>query len=479
MIYLPIDKTQFTITPFYTYKHTELTQNNSGVNFYSVSSISTGTSSCIYGTIKNMYGTGAETVFNQKNLTIPKDIRVIGISNLYYGEEIVPASFSIKDNYHSPTILNIVDDGYGNLWDYDIKGTESGGYFALEGSGSRNALTGSCCNVNFGYDDFMVEVYLTAHQNYTSSGIISRRDGNIGFEIHALGNTTASTFFIGDSAGNTVFNQDMEQPVFDGSPHHLAMYFDRDGNAVLYIDNSTGSVTGIDISSVSASISNSANLSIGARYDLEPDRTLSGSIHTVRLYNFGSGGLPLSSISEYISYNYNSSSIHPELQNYLIEQWDWKSGSSTTGSIGGNYLNPIGKPHYRSSQVIGNIFYTNGIIVFTETKNPPYREIGSGSAGHGCKIYLKSTVKHNEMRIECSSPAGEQNASTNPTAIWSGSEIPIGSGAYEYKVVPHTPYITQVGLYNDNYELLAIGTLAKPIQKEKDMDMTFVVKIDL
>jgi len=40
------------------------------------------------------------------------------------------------------------------------------------------------------------------------------------------------------------------------------------------------------------------------------------------------------------------------------------------------------------------------------------------------------------------------------------------------------PYITKIGLYNDAGELLVIASLAQPIFKMVDYDMTFVVRYD-
>ena len=39
-------------------------------------------------------------------------------------------------------------------------------------------------------------------------------------------------------------------------------------------------------------------------------------------------------------------------------------------------------------------------------------------------------------------------------------------------------YITTVGLYNDENELLAVGKTASPIKNEKDIALTFVVRFD-
>jgi hypothetical protein len=41
------------------------------------------------------------------------------------------------------------------------------------------------------------------------------------------------------------------------------------------------------------------------------------------------------------------------------------------------------------------------------------------------------------------------------------------------------PYITTIGLYNDAGQLLAIGKLAQPIKKRSDVDMNFLIRLDL
>jgi hypothetical protein len=41
------------------------------------------------------------------------------------------------------------------------------------------------------------------------------------------------------------------------------------------------------------------------------------------------------------------------------------------------------------------------------------------------------------------------------------------------------PYITTIGLYDDAGQLVAIGKLAQPIKKRNDVDMNFLIRIDL
>jgi hypothetical protein len=40
------------------------------------------------------------------------------------------------------------------------------------------------------------------------------------------------------------------------------------------------------------------------------------------------------------------------------------------------------------------------------------------------------------------------------------------------------PYITTIGLYNDQAQLLAVGKMAEPIQKRNDIDMNFILRWD-
>ena len=40
------------------------------------------------------------------------------------------------------------------------------------------------------------------------------------------------------------------------------------------------------------------------------------------------------------------------------------------------------------------------------------------------------------------------------------------------------PYITTVGLYNEEFELLAVGKLAQPLQSSPTTDTTILVNID-
>ena len=90
------------------------------------------------------------------------------------------------------------------------------------------------------------------------------------------------------------------------------------------------------------------------------------------------------------------------------------------------------------------------------------------------KITLKTVIEKIAIPI-AKLDAGDFNMSTNLSltqdddstyhSFVSGSDF--------------APYITTIGLYNEAGQLLAIGKLAQPIKKRNDVDMNFLIRIDL
>jgi hypothetical protein len=80
-----------------------------------------------------------------------------------------------------------------------------------------------------------------------------------------------------------------------------------------------------------------------------------------------------------------------------------------------------------------------------------------------------------ENEIRCVVKESEFNLSYNPslTSDESGSLYGFATSS------SFNPYVTTLGLYNDNNELLAVAKFGKPLLISPDTDMTFVVKYDL
>lgn len=80
-----------------------------------------------------------------------------------------------------------------------------------------------------------------------------------------------------------------------------------------------------------------------------------------------------------------------------------------------------------------------------------------------------------ENEIRCIVEESEFNMSYNPSTQTGSEGIlkPFATGS------EFTPYVTALGLYNDDNELLAVAKFGKPMLISPNTDMTFVVKYDL
>jgi hypothetical protein len=129
--------------------------------------------------------------------------------------------------------------------------------------------------------------------------------------------------------------------------------------------------------------------------------------------------------------------------------------------------------HGASHPYVGNVFYNHGIITVTDNYSTEdatlavndYTLTFSGSHDITAHSY-KCTVEDGEYNMTLNPSARQGYSMTNPNlqGFVTGSEF--------------TPYITTIGLYDDNNELLGIGKLAQPVKSPKDFDITFVVRFD-
>ena len=129
---------------------------------------------------------------------------------------------------------------------------------------------------------------------------------------------------------------------------------------------------------------------------------------------------------------------------------------------------------YQTS-VAGNVHYRNGQIVVSSNLPKYHNALGAGGNRPGdWDVYYKGThtIYENEVLVEV--PAGHCNVTMNPTALIKADSDRLKrdfTGSLK-------PYITTIGLYNEEAQLLAIGKLAQPIQKRDDVDMNFIVRWD-
>jgi hypothetical protein len=146
-----------------------------------------------------------------------------------------------------------------------------------------------------------------------------------------------------------------------------------------------------------------------------------------------------------------------------------------------------------NSPYIGNMFYQHGLGVITHPKYnsvliDPVGGVGEGliigqtlqiSEDEGSINNLKFQGSHliYENEYQCTINEHEFNNTLNITARKIKS-------ADNYEIADFTtgsffkPYITTIGLYNENMDLLVVGKLGQPIRMSSETDTTFILRWD-
>lgn len=126
--------------------------------------------------------------------------------------------------------------------------------------------------------------------------------------------------------------------------------------------------------------------------------------------------------------------------------------------IYGNLLNHVDIP-------VGNVFYKHGLIVW-HTHLAYF---------NNCTLDFKNTHVIEEHEYMCNAGKHEFNASTNQSVL----SNPVTKTLHGFvSSSAWNPYVTTVGLYNDQNDLLAIGKLGQAIKKSEKFDTSYVVRFD-
>tara|TARA_Y100000593_G_scaffold94392_1_gene193247 strand:+ start:2298 stop:3353 length:1056 start_codon:yes stop_codon:yes gene_type:complete len=88
-------------------------------------------------------------------------------------------------------------------------------------------------------------------------------------------------------------------------------------------------------------------------------------------------------------------------------------------------------------------------------------------------VTFNNTTELNSTIYFCRAHHNEFNYSTNPTYL-SNSKIRVKTNASDNPV----SYITTIGMYNDNNELMAVAKLSEPLKKTPDVEFTLRVRLD-
>ncbi len=148
-----------------------------------------------------------------------------------------------------------------------------------------------------------------------------------------------------------------------------------------------------------------------------------------------------------------------------------------------------------STSGVGHIYYQAGIAVLTASifdgefgaraatyETGSIQKVLSGSnitaSCDGLRnrfhnVQFNNTTELNSTIYFCRANHNDFNYSTNPTYL-TGSKIRVKQNSFDMPV----SYITTVGLYSADNELLAVAKLSEPIKKQPDTELTLRVRLD-
>jgi hypothetical protein len=162
----------------------------------------------------------------------------------------------------------------------------------------------------------------------------------------------------------------------------------------------------------------------------------------------------------------------------------------------------------KQNDQVGNIFYSNGLVVLTEppssafdltqedidqlveeseeydtfpfkkeqnryTAFPDYEKDTFDSLFQQYEVEFRSVTENYEHEISADVKPGEFGSTLNPTAREDSEKPikPLEDGDFR-------PYVTTVGYYNDESELIATAKLSKPIKLPENTAMTILARFD-
>jgi len=172
-----------------------------------------------------------------------------------------------------------------------------------------------------------------------------------------------------------------------------------------------------------------------------------------------------------------------------------KPGTFTLSYESGSFTDDGEGNLIRNLEKVGDIIYEHGMIIITNDGTPAgngYGAVNYGSALYGVddssfiqnllnSQYLscsfESTITIYETQYKCTIRENEFNFSQNPTLISGSSNSGVlysfATGSY------FDPFVTTVGLYDNEYNLLAIAKLAQPLPLSSTTDMNILVNLDM
>ena len=220
------------------------------------------------------------------------------------------------------------------------------------------------------------------------------------------------------------------------------------------------------------------------------DGTITGEPYTPNYYNYLGSTLPA---NRFFPQNYNDEVGVISIPSNLFGEYIEPNTLTITGINGSISDDGNGNLLYDGFKM-GDVIYEHGIIILTLDVSPDMGGYGLGSYGvasYGTAnpplildfinspitITFQSHTTIYETQYKCTIRQNEFTFSQNPSLISGSSNSGIVSdfatGSY------FNPYITTVGLYNNNKELLAVAKLAQPLPVTSITDTSIIINLDM
>ena len=130
----------------------------------------------------------------------------------------------------------------------------------------------------------------------------------------------------------------------------------------------------------------------------------------------------------------------------------------------------------------GKILMKNNLIpgfIVSASMDNCIDHFASTRFGSGSQTFLtfQNNTQINSTLIFCRATADEFNFSSNPTYTDSEGRIVVIDESQQ-SIQKAFSFITTVGLYDANEQLLAVSKLSRPVEKNDEKDLTMRVRLD-
>lgn len=144
---------------------------------------------------------------------------------------------------------------------------------------------------------------------------------------------------------------------------------------------------------------------------------------------------------------------------------------------------PSGSTWQSGTAVVGNVFYNEGLIVFTTSSANWQSEFFSASFDAGSNpsshFEFKGSTVMKSFVFMCRMPPAAVNASNNPTYSYLDVDKRFANFPPSGTIGENRTYVTAIGIYNEERQLVAVAKIAQPIRKRESDNIDVRLRLDI